>query len=119
MVGLIPSHPPTGARVMIPNEFKLLNYTWRVVMIDGPVVHADGDQCHGTCDTDARVIRLDATMDRELLWHTWLHELTHAICSALGRSSISADEDFVDSFSGGLAQVYPPPGEQFALTLGK
>lgn len=104
---------------MIPKQFKLLNYTWTVEMVPGPVIHADGDECHGTCDTDKRLIRLDATLDREMLWHTWLHELTHAILSALGRSAHSADEDFVDSFSGGLAQVYPPSGEQFALSLGK
>lgn len=102
---------------MIPKNFKLLNYSWTVVMVPGPVM-SDGTACHGTCDTDTRTIHLDATMDAELLWHTWLHELTHAILNALGRSALFADEDFVDSFSGGLAQVYPSPYEQFALTLG-
>lgn len=103
---------------MIPKQFKLLNYTWSVVMVQGPVM-SEGEPCHGTCDTHTRTIHLDATMDPELLWHTWLHELTHAILNALGRSALFVDEDFVDSFSGGLAQVYPPPSEQFALSLGK
>lgn len=104
---------------MIPKQFKLLNYTWRVVLESGPVIHEDGDACHGVCEIDSRTIRLNGALDPELLWHTWLHELTHAILTAVGRSALSADEDFVDSFSGGLAQVYPPPNEQFALALGK
>lgn len=103
---------------MIPKQFKLLNYTWTVVMVPGAVM-SEGKPCHGTCDTDTRMIHLDATMDAELLWHTWLHELTHAILNAIGRGKLFRDEDFVDSFAGGLAQVYPSPYEQFALTLSK
>lgn len=104
---------------MIPKQFKLVNYTWSVVVSPTPLPMDDGARVFGWCDTDTRTITLDGTLDPEQLWHTWLHELTHAILNALGRSALFADEDFVDSFSGGLAQVYPSPYEQFALTLGK
>lgn len=104
---------------MIPKQFKLVNYTWTVVISPVALPLDDGARVFGWCDTDTRTITLDGTLDPEQLWHTWLHELTHAILNALGRSALFADEDFVDSFSGGLAQVYPSPYEQFALTLGK
>jgi len=103
---------------MIPKQFKLLNYTWTVVMHAGPVSAEDGDLVKGLCDFDMRRITLDATLEAEVLWHTWLHELTHAVLHAVGRSVLAADEDFVDSFSGGLAQVCPGPHEQLALPFG-
>ena len=102
----------------IPSKFKLVNYTWSVVMHPGPI-NEDGDTCHGTCCFNTRTITLDATLDPELLWHTWLHELLHAILNALGRPGLNEDEGLVDSVSGALAQVYPGSNEQFALELAK
>ena len=75
---------------------------------DGPVV-CDGDECAGTCDFDTRTIMLDGTLDADMLWHAWLHEVTHAILNAIGRVKLNKDEGFVDSFSGALAQAFTRP----------
>ena len=103
---------------MIPKQFKLLNYTWTVVMNPGPVRAEDGDMVKGLCDYDRRTITLDATLEPVVLWHAWHHELMHAVFYALGRYEQSDDEGLVDSVGGALAQVFPCPYEQFALTLG-
>jgi Zn-dependent peptidase ImmA (M78 family) len=103
---------------MIPKQFKLLNHTWRVEMVPGLLEHEDGP-ANGTCDPATHIITLNSLCEPEQLWHTWLHELLHAILHTLGRYDQNDDEGFVDSVAGALAQVYPSPYEQFALTLGK
>lgn len=89
----------------IPSTFQLLNYTWTVVLTDGPVPNDENKTLHGNCDHDARVITLNGQLDPEMLGHTWLHEVLHAILTAIGRERLSKDEGFVDAVSGALAQV--------------
>ena len=92
---------------MIPKTFQLLSYTWTVVMHDGPMVEGD-QQCNGLCDFQNHVITLNKQLDAETLWHTWLHEVTHAVLDAIGRVKLGNDEGFVDSLSGALAQALRP-----------
>lgn len=75
-----------------------------MVLHDGPIP-ADGKELHGNCDHDARTITLNGKLDPDMLGHTWLHEVLHAILTAIGRERLSRDEGFVDAVSGALAQV--------------
>lgn len=93
---------------MIPKRFKLLNYTWSVIGHDGMIVER-GMQLYGKCDHDKHVITLNIAAPPDVVWHTFLHELMHATLEATGRTVLSADEDFVDSISGALAQALPNP----------
>jgi len=93
---------------MIPKRFKLLNYTWSVVGHRG-MIPEKGLQLYGKCDHDKHVITINIEAAPDVIWHTFLHELMHATLEATGRTALSADEDFVDSLSGALAQALPNP----------
>jgi hypothetical protein len=43
--------------------------------------------------------------DDEELWHTFLHEVNHAIFYAMGKDKLHADEALVDGHAGLLLQV--------------
>lgn len=93
---------------MIPKQFKLLNYTWTVVGHLG-MIPENGRQLYGKCDHNNHTITLNIAAPPAVVWHTFLHELLHAALEATGRTQLSADEDFVDSLSGALAQALPNP----------
>lgn len=94
---------------MIPKRFKLLNYTWSVIGHEGMIPAARGVQLYGQCDHNNHTITLNIAAPPDVVWHTFLHELVHAALEATGRTALSADEDFVDSISGALAQALPNP----------
>lgn len=94
---------------MIPKRFKLLNYTWSVIGHEGMIPGPRGIQLYGKCDHDKHELTLNIAAPPDVVWHTFLHELMHAVLEATGRTALSADEDFVDSLSGALAQCLPNP----------
>ena len=94
--------------MMIPKQFKLLNYTWAVVGFPG-MIPEGGRLLYGKCDHNEHVLTLNIAAPPSVVWHTFLHELLHAALEATGRTQLSADEDFVDSLSGALAQALPNP----------
>lgn len=91
---------------VIPKRFKLLNYTWTVIGHPGMIVEK-GVQLYGKCDHNAHTIHLNIAAPPAVVWHTFLHELLHAALESTGRTTLSADEDLVDSLSGALAQALP------------
>ena len=92
---------------MIPKSFQLLSYTWTVKLHPGPIPYED-TTANGLCDFANKTIVLNADQEPEAIWHAWLHEVAHAVLEAIGRVKLSADEGFVDSLSGALAQVLRP-----------
>lgn len=60
----------------------------------------------GDCNGSRCVIRLskrNSTPEEE--WHTFCHELTHAICFTIGWTEFNEDEVKVDAFANLLAQA--------------
>src|SRR6185312_11163285 len=92
---------------MIPAAIQLLGHTWTVVLHDGYAIAPDGDECKGYCDFERQEIHLNATMPESLLWHTFFHELTHAVLYYMG-TKLCANEAFVDMVAGLYAQALKP-----------
>lgn len=90
----------------IPKEFQLLGSTWKVRKKKA-LQHGD-DPCHGLTDRVKRVISIDAAAfkDEELLAHTALHELVHAIATAMAWPELDENESRVDMLAGLLYQAW-------------
>lgn len=88
--------------VRIPKRFHLHGYTVNVEVLAGKD-WPDPD-AHGLYEPDLQRIRLRKA-GTELLQHTFLHELTHAVLTAMGRRKLNEDEEFVDAFSALLHQA--------------
>ena len=87
---------------MIPKSFTLINRAYSV----GSYVkgHADELKRNGDCDKETAKIRLDNSVDKECLEHTFYHELVHALLWASTKPKLSTNEDFVDSLGALLHQ---------------
>jgi hypothetical protein len=96
---------------MIPAAIQLLGHTWAVVLHDGYAIAPDGDECKGYCDFERQEIHLNATMPESLLWHTFFHELTHAVLYYMG-TKLCANEAFVDMVAGLYSQALKPLREK-------
>jgi hypothetical protein len=84
---------------MIPAEVTLGSRTWKIKR--GVRMKALGD-----CDGSRCVIRLSRkNKSPEEEWHTFCHELTHAICFSMGWSEFNDDEIKIDAFANLLAQA--------------
>lgn len=92
---------------MIPKRIQLLGHTWAVVLHNGYAIAPDGDECKGYCDFEKQEIHLNATMPETLLWHTFFHELTHAVLYYMG-TKLCANEAFVDMVAGLYTQALRP-----------
>lgn len=86
----------------IPSRFKLVNRTYRVTKM--PKEIAEDLKKHGDCDAESKVIRLAHTEHRDLLEHTFCHELVHGLLWSSTRPDLSEDEEFVDSLGAALHQ---------------
>lgn len=94
----------------IPKSFQLMGYTWTVVVHKAHLADPDAaGHLFGMCDYNQHVIHISGGLTPEARWHTFLHELTHAVLGAIGREKLNKDEGFVDGFSGALAQALSPP----------
>jgi Zn-dependent peptidase ImmA (M78 family) len=83
----------------IPASFQLLSRTISVVRAS-----VDGDD-NGLWDHTSGVITIAPDIPDDHAFHTFGHELTHAILDMASYDKLSADEAFVDRFGGLLAQA--------------
>lgn len=89
--------------VTIPKTFQLLGREYKVKQENRVTV--DGESVCGYCMSTDGIIKIRKNLKKDLKEHTFLHEITHAILDSLGHTELSANEGFVDSFSGALYQV--------------
>jgi len=59
----------------------------------------------GECDTDHAVIRIKRGLRGELLRHTFMHELLHAVFNAQGWASANKNEARIDALAGLIVQA--------------
>lgn len=91
----------THAELGIPVEFQLLNHTIKVVIEEVSDVGKFGD-----ADFALNTIRLFPTgCSRDVVLHTYWHEVTHFLLHYAGHPDLSEDEVLVDVIGGLLAQV--------------
>lgn len=91
----------------IPSSFKLLGKTI-TVQYDNDLRYREN--CSGEARYRTNTIHLQPSsgswpVTQESTEHTFLHELTHHILQAQGKTDLRNDEEFVDLFSGLLHQA--------------
>lgn len=89
---------------MIPTSFELAGHSWTVHHVQGDVIAPDGDKCKGLCEFDSLTISVNVTLPPSMVWHTFMHEVMHAVLYTLGHE-LTSNEGFVDSTGALLAQV--------------
>jgi hypothetical protein len=107
--------------VRIPKSFQLVNRTWKVKLVGSKelekVIKDESDAQEvpaamrwGVCDIVTATIYLNSDLHadkpREMLEHTFCHELMHAILFANGQIVDHHDEALVDRFGGFLHQIF-------------
>jgi len=92
--------------IHIPFKFKILHYDW-VVRWEPKRGKLEENDCYGICAHDLRTIYISQTIkDKpDILLHTILHELAHAILTTGGYTELSDNEGFVDLISGLICQI--------------
>lgn len=96
----------THAELGLPVRFQLLGHTIEVVIENVSDVGKVGDS-----DFDLDLIRLFPTgCCRDVVLHTYWHEVTHFLLHYSGRPDLSEDEVLVDTLGGLLAQVVADHG---------
>lgn len=86
----------------IPDRFKIFARTFTVEEV--PEITYEGVKRLGECNFDDQVIKLRSDLGKDQKEHVFLHELTHAILSAMD-SELYDNEPFVEVFSGLLHQA--------------
>jgi Zn-dependent peptidase ImmA (M78 family) len=61
-----------------PKRFMHKGKLWKV-MFEEDLKHEDGTECNGLCDTDDRIITLDASLKGDKKKRIFLHELFHVV----------------------------------------
>lgn len=79
---------------MIPKRFQQRNRT--VTVTSMPKSLAEDLKRHGDFDTEQYVIRL-APNNKDVLEHTYFHELAHCLLEGTTKPKLSSNEEFVDS----------------------
>lgn len=90
----------TALSVLIPKTFELAGFTWTVRE------SARLKEKWGHCDLKKREIVLRASLEPEVKFQTFCHELTHAILIAMGKNSDEHIEEWVDAFAMFLHQYF-------------
>jgi len=97
---------------MIPQSFSVLGHTYKVV-IDNE--HCHKNECLGMFDDKTNTIYLAEkykspkgrwlSYKKDIVEHTFYHELVHCILINMGEMKLYENERFVDSFGGILHQI--------------
>lgn len=87
---------------MIPKSFQLVNRKYTVRGLGTET--AEAANMHGDCNSDEAVIRVRQTKNRQLMEHTYFHELAHALLYVTTKPRRSLDEEFVESLGAALHQ---------------
>ena len=91
----------THAELGIPKRFNILNHTIKVFLDPTPDVGKVGD-----ADFSTNVIRIFVSgISRDVILHTYFHEVIHFVLHYAGRPDLTEDEVLVDVVGGLLAQV--------------
>lgn len=85
----------------IPSSFSVLGRTIQVRWEE----HPNSDDC-GKWDSDRSEIVLYGTgRAKDLMWHTFWHEVSHVIFDLAGQKKLSENEELVDLVGGMLHQI--------------
>jgi hypothetical protein len=83
----------------IPKKFKLGSRTWKVIIVGKR-------KWYGSCSVTKCTIKLSSlNKTNEEAWHTFCHELMHAISGTIGFERLNKDEDKIDAMGNMLAQA--------------
>ncbi len=83
----------------IPREFVLAGRTWKVKRVGKR-------KWYGSTFSHSCEIHLSSCCDTpELLAHTFLHEVLHAVATAMGWTKFNEDEDKVDAMASLILQA--------------
>lgn len=98
--------------MLIPDTFVLSNREWRVKWVTDRTMRKknDGVKTWGVTFQDAARIYLNKDLldedKEELMWHTWEHELSHALLFSYGVLAENHDEAAIDGIAGLRCQYY-------------
>jgi hypothetical protein len=85
---------------VIPSKYKLLNRTIKVTHLSQDL----SSERHGDFNRVAGIVRLDGSLPKEALEHTFFHELVHGLLDNSTLPELSENESFVDSVAAVLHQ---------------
>jgi hypothetical protein len=92
-------------RLAIPSSFQIANRSYTVRYASATELKTKGWKgSDGVHSGERAEIILRPGLHKEYEWHTFLHELVHAMLEALGRDDLSKDEMFVDILGGAIHQ---------------
>jgi len=86
----------------IPRSFRLMAHQYEVKVIEEK--YWKENDAVGQFTPSAKLIEIRAG-DAQITEHTYYHELTHAILTAMGETRLSQKESFVDMFAGLIQQA--------------
>lgn len=95
---------------IVPFDIKIGCYTWVITVVNESNPELEGDD--GCCDFSNKIIYLSSRLNKEQMWYTLLHEITHAL---LEESTFESDisrllgdnyERFVELFSRNLNCIF-------------
>ena len=87
----------------IPLKFSLGGRSWKVKFV--PTV-GKSKSTYGRTNFNSATIEIKEGMDAELTYHTFYHELLHAISDTLGWKELNEDEERIDAVAGILLQFF-------------
>jgi hypothetical protein len=99
-------------RLAIPEQFELVNRTWRVAELTDEKLEELRELWDkpelvlwGLCEFETATILLKPSKDKDHMMHTFLHELLHAMLYSMGRQlDENAEEALADGVGGTLHQ---------------
>jgi hypothetical protein len=89
--------------ISLPTKFKLAGSDWTVLFEDnlGTTMNGDWEEIDGITLPEDKVIKIHGSLKepkmRDHMYHTFFHELTHAIDATLGFTEDFYDEQKTDS----------------------
>lgn len=98
--------------IIIPETFVLANREWRVKWITDRTMRKknDGIKTWGVTFQDRAIIYMNKQLlteeNEELMWHTWEHELSHALLFAYGVVGTDHNEREIDGIAALRCQYY-------------
>ena len=87
----------------LPKQIKVLNLTYEIRWVDRQIETATDS--HGFCDTAEQLIVVNGDQKRDAIADTMLHEINHALFSALSITGELTEERIVRLMATGLCTV--------------
>lgn len=96
-------HSATIWGMELPKQIKVLNLTYEIRWVDRQIETATDS--HGFCDTSDQLIVVNGDQKRDAIADTILHEINHALFSALCITGELTEERIVRLMATGLCTV--------------